>query len=625
MPYDITKVDTSSFTPAQMTAFNYAKSLIPDTNLAPQGAASPLYNPTAASGTVGSLAPTPKPVPLLSSATGADIVNENKTTLGNIEQSITIPQGATLTGLANKYGTSVQEILKQNPNITDPDVIQAGASLRLPLSVSGSPASSKMAADINSATQQGGMTADERTGLQNLQSQADAATTAAAKARAALDAKDYSSMDYWTAKATEDRQTYEKQLSDYYEQTKALRQRMTENLSPSEKEQQLAQQVIDIRSQAEAFKLQTEEDKFNEYQGQTMGFAGGRASEIDIRASFKNQELALKEKNLLLSLGLEQDARKMEGESIEAQLGYLADDFELQQKVQDKITASEEKVFEMANTLQKEQKDTLIQMLDGMQGVDPTTLSTQTRKQLEDMAARAGIPFSPPQTALKTQHDKQVFDESMKRATEARLGSGGSGGLTPSQINSTVNAVAGAFDNEPIVKAYNTVQEGYQTINSIGVNTKSPADDIAFIYAFAKIMDPNSVVREGEYNTIQKYAQTWADNFQFSAKRIFSNTNFLTPDAKQKMLNALAPKIQTITSQYKNLQAEYQRQVNDAYQGKPRQITNYSVPVTDISGNLPKDGDTKTYNGAEYVYNGSGWVKKTAQSNIINWNALTIK
>jgi len=159
-----------------------------------------------------------------------------------------------------------------------------------------------------------------------------------------------------------------------------------------------------------------------------------------------------------------------------------------------------------------------------------------------------------------------------------------------------VNTIAGAFDNEPIVKAYNTVQEGYQTISNIGVNTKSPADDIAFIYAFAKIMDPNSVVREGEYNTIQKYAQTWADNFGFSAKRVFSNTNFLTPDAKQKMLNTLKPKVTTVTNQYNNLQKEYQRQVDDAYAGKPRQITNYSA------GNITKTAKGN-YTDKQFVEN----------------------
>ena len=156
-----------------------------------------------------------------------------------------------------------------------------------------------------------------------------------------------------------------------------------------------------------------------------------------------------------------------------------------------------------------------------------------------------------------------------------KSGSGGKG-LTPAQINSTVNSIAGAFDNEPIVKNYNKTQEGYQTIQSIGVDTKSPTDDIAFVYAFAKIMDPESVVREGEYNTIQKYAQSWASAFGFKAKRIFSNENFLSKDAKQKMLNTLTPKISTVTSQYNNLHREYQRQMDDARAGAPRQLTDYA-------------------------------------------------
>lgn len=196
-------------------------------------------------------------------------------------------------------------------------------------------------------------------------------------------------------------------------------------------------------------------------------------------------------------------------------------------------------------------------------------------------ASKASLPGSVQEYEYaKTQGFKGSFidyqnEDANRKRSIAKAGVASSG-LTPSQINGTVNAIAGAFDGEKIVQSYNTVQEGFQTIKSIGVNTSSPADDIAFIYAFAKIMDPNSVVREGEYNTIQKYAQTWADNFNFKAQRIFSNTNFLSSDAKQKMLNALQPKVDTITSQYKNLEKEYQRQIGDAYAGKPRQITNYA-------------------------------------------------
>lgn len=180
-------------------------------------------------------------------------------------------------------------------------------------------------------------------------------------------------------------------------------------------------------------------------------------------------------------------------------------------------------------------------------------------KKQEEAAGRTPVSFNEYQTQDANRKEQVVKSE-----------------LTAAQINSTVNSIASAFDNEPIVKNYNTVQEGFNTINSIGVNTASPADDIAFIYAFAKIMDPGSVVREGEYNTIQKYAQTWADNFGFKAKRVFSNTNFLTPDAKQKMLNTLKPKVDTVSNQYENLSKEYQRQIADTYVGNPRQITDYS-------------------------------------------------
>mgnify|MGYP001595139030 CR=1 FL=1 len=213
----------------------------------------------------------------------------------------------------------------------------------------------------------------------------------------------------------------------------------------------------------------------------------------------------------------------------------------------------------------------------------------------------------------KFKEDKRQFglDYALKQQELAQDAKMGKGGLTPAQINQTVNQIAGAFDNEQIVKNYNIAQEGYKTINSIGVNTKSPADDIAFIYAFAKIMDPNSVVREGEYNTIQRYAQAWAENFGFKAQRVFSNTNFLSVDAKQKMLNALTPRIDTLQSQYDNLYSEYQRQINDAYEGKPRQITQYSQGG-EVPDNLSDDEAWEAYK--EKVGNSSPELKSSGKN-----------
>ena len=46
--------------------------------------------------------------------------------------TIKIPQGATLSGLAKKYNTSVAELIKANPQIKNPNLIYAGANLTLP-------------------------------------------------------------------------------------------------------------------------------------------------------------------------------------------------------------------------------------------------------------------------------------------------------------------------------------------------------------------------------------------------------------------------------------------------------------------------------------------------------------
>mgnify|MGYP001596401641 CR=1 FL=1 len=48
------------------------------------------------------------------------------------KKEIIIPQGASLSGLAKQYGVSVQDLLGANPQITNPNLIRAGASLNVP-------------------------------------------------------------------------------------------------------------------------------------------------------------------------------------------------------------------------------------------------------------------------------------------------------------------------------------------------------------------------------------------------------------------------------------------------------------------------------------------------------------
>lgn len=162
-------------------------------------------------------------------------------------------------------------------------------------------------------------------------------------------------------------------------------------------------------------------------------------------------------------------------------------------------------------------------------------------------------------------------------AAAGRAPSSEIGGLTPAQINTTVNSIAGAFDNEQIVKDYNTIRRNLDTFNNLGT---SATDDIQRVYTFAKVADPNSAVKEGEYASIEKYAQAVAQRAGLQLNRVFTPTGILTPEARKAMGATLQTSLNASQSSYNQVQAEYQRQIDDAYLGKARSITNYTPPAS---------------------------------------------
>lgn len=135
-------------------------------------------------------------------------------------------------------------------------------------------------------------------------------------------------------------------------------------------------------------------------------------------------------------------------------------------------------------------------------------------------------------------------------------------GTLPPAMQRRVDQKARGFDQQPVVKSTQKMAEAVSFANSLDPNTKNPADDQALIYAFAKAMDPDSVVREGEYATVQKYAQSWAETFGFNAARIFTNTSFLAPQARQNMKTTIQKKYQAGKAQYDNVRQSYAKQID---------------------------------------------------------------
>ncbi len=188
-------------------------------------------------------------------------------------------------------------------------------------------------------------------------------------------------------------------------------------------------------------------------------------------------------------------------------------------------------------------------------------------------------------TLAQSQGYQGSFLDWQKQSANLKAKSSGTGSLggifSAAQISASLNQIAGAFDNEAIVKQYNTIAETYNAVKSAGT---SPTDDIQRIYAFAKIMDPNSAVREGEYKTVQDYSTSLLQRTGLKANRVFNNDGFLTDEARNFINTTLKGRLDSSYKDYQNVYSEYQRRQADVMAGKGNTITDYSQAFNPTTG-----------------------------------------
>jgi hypothetical protein len=194
---------------------------------------------------------------------------------------------------------------------------------------------------------------------------------------------------------------------------------------------------------------------------------------------------------------------------------------------------------------------------DALKGLDP--------KELADLEKLAGYPKGYIDHLGSTIKERELAIRAESRAA--------AGGLSSAQMNSTINQITGAFDNEPLVREYNTINSSVNYLKSLGT---TPTDDIARIYAFAKTMDPTSAVREGEYKTVQDYATALLQRYGLNARRVFTNAGFLTDEARRFLMNTLQKRLDISASQYKNIYSQYQQRIEGAKSGGFNSLPDYS-------------------------------------------------
>jgi len=115
-------------------------------------------------------------------------------------------------------------------------------------------------------------------------------------------------------------------------------------------------------------------------------------------------------------------------------------------------------------------------------------------------------------------------------------------------------------------KPFNELSQAYQKIETAATNN-SPAGDIALVYGFMKVLDPGSVVREGEFATAQNaggVSDTVRNmyNKALSGERLGERTRSDFLQQSRNIIESQRPLAQDLVSRYSDIATQYQLNPN---------------------------------------------------------------
>jgi len=134
-------------------------------------------------------------------------------------------------------------------------------------------------------------------------------------------------------------------------------------------------------------------------------------------------------------------------------------------------------------------------------------------------------------------------------------------GELDSRQSAVVQQINSSLDASPITKQYIELQSQYNNmVNSVGKG--NGAGDIATIYTFMKSLDPDSVVRETEYETgAQKSGNIFSGYMAKFNGLINPNGGFVSQTAKDNILSTIKDRFAVKGQQYKNFRDQKVQQL----------------------------------------------------------------
>lgn len=231
--------------------------------------------------------------------------------------------------------------------------------------------------------------------------------------------------------------------------------------------------------------------------------------------------------------------------------------------------------YEKATETEKRQLDANVEKMKYEQGITDDWMKWQRDMMSKSMTENPRLynalkQIIPPTngTSPTYRQDQQNFIADLTEAggqygAVAPKTGGGVLASLPISIQNRVIGLADDLKSSDIVKKFNSTADSINVVNGIDANSKNPADHQQIVYAFAKALDPDSAVREGEYATIKKYAQGAVSRYGKEISNAINGTGFLSAEAIKNIQATMNSTYNSRKPLYDNLIKEKSRIINN--------------------------------------------------------------
>lgn len=438
----------------------------------------------------------------------------------------------------------------------------------------------------------------------------------------------------------------QKQQEEVQAKQTALQQKYLTSQAPTEREISLQEELNRLNGTQRT----VEEASYNEQiglegqgRGITLASIAGQAGKIRQNATKELRNVQLQRLASSEELSTLTGVRQNALESLKTQMGFEDTRFE-------RLLGVEKDLQNMSKEQREQARNDLSSILEFSTGLTFDQMDEQSQAIITQLSAESNLPLSSIKQALAnnavvetptSSYDFQnvggvLYRTDPTTGEAVRVGGGTTGGGSSAVGGGSAGGVAGntqlyaglssstatavrslvnKYSSEPMVQNFATIQDGNNFAQSISDTTTNPADDQALIYSLAKALDPGSVVREGEYATAQKYAQSWVNAYGKGVSQAIAGTGFLSKSARENIKEVIQTKYESSKRSYDQINKTYVQGISTLTGRNDGELflRDYTTPSSNAETSPPlfiPDGQimsTVTTKGADINANPTGF------------------